>query len=206
MLPSRKKKEIHDRATRLGWAVQCPNGFCAGFSGGVYKQYTADASGAGFYSCLTTGSFATQQQAGIAAVGCANGQSIYYNREYVGNIYQIDSNGQYSFALGTAQGSATGTVDFSDIPDDTEFAGFYHTHGAFDIDYWSEEFSGFNGDIGVAFSPGNQGFPTYLGTPAGRIEMFNPALFGAFPNGCVLVGPPVVPGPGISRVPVPTCP
>jgi hypothetical protein len=76
----------------------------------------------------------------------------------------------------------------------------------FDINYFSEQFSGFNGDIGVAFSPGNQGFPTYLGTPAGRIETFNPALFGAFPNGCVLVGPPVVPGLGISRVPVPTCP
>lgn len=184
----------------------CPNNFCAGFKNGVYTQYTVDANANGFYSCLTTGLFATQQQAGIAAVGCANGQSIYYNREYVGNIYKIDSTGQYSFTLGTAQGPTSGTVDFSDIPDATEFAGFYHTHGAFDINYFGEQFSGFVGDIGVAFSHGNQFFPTYLGTPAGRVEMFNPAQFGDFPNGCVLVGPPVIPGPGVSTVPVPVCP
>jgi hypothetical protein len=148
----------------------------------------------------------TQQQAGIAAVGCANGPSIYYSREYVRNIYRKDSNGQYSFTLGTAQDPASGIVDFSDIPDATEFAGWYHTHGSFDINYLNEQFSGFGGDIGFANSVDNRGFPTYLGTPLGRIEMYDPAQAGPYPNGCVLVGPHVVPGPGISDAPVPRCP
>jgi RHS repeat-associated protein len=181
----------------------CPSNFCAGFSNGVYMQYTADANAAGFYYCLTTGSFATQQQAGVAAVSCTNGLSIYYNREYAGNIYQTD-NGQYSFTLGTAQGAANAQLNFADIPGDTDFAGFYHTHGAFDINYLSEQFS--DVDIGTANGPLNLGFPTYLGTPFGRVEMYVPAQAGQYPNGCVLAGPAVFPGPGISQVPVPGCP
>jgi hypothetical protein len=172
---------------------------------GVYMQYTADPNAAGFYSCLTTGSFSTQQQAGIAAVTCSNGLSIYYNREYVGNIYQ-ETNGEYSFTPGIQQGPDSGHVDFNGIPDDTDFSGFYHTHGAFDINYNNEQFSGVPGDINTANSVRNQGFPTYLGTPLGRIEMYVPAQAGQYPNGCVLVGPAVSPGLGISEVPVPGCP
>jgi RHS repeat-associated protein len=183
----------------------CPNNFCAGMANGVYMQYTADPNAAGFYSCLTTGSFSTQQQAGIAAVTCSNGLSIYYNREYVGNIYQ-ETNGEYSFTPGIQQGPDSGHVDFNGIPDDTDFSGFYHTHGAFDINYNNEQFSGVPGDINTANSVRNQGFPTYLGTPLGRIEMYVPAQAGQYPNGCVLVGPAVSPGLGISEVPVPGCP
>jgi hypothetical protein len=99
----------------------------------------------------------------------------------------------------------SGITDFSDIPDYTEYAGFYHTHGAFDLGHFNEQFSGFANDIGIAMSLENGFFPTYLGTPQGRIEMFNPAQIATFPNGCVLIGSAVSPGPGISQVFIPTC-
>jgi RHS repeat-associated protein len=189
-----------------GAALQCPNNICAGVNrDNLPIQFVAPLGTGGYYQCLNSGAFSTQQAAGTAAVDCADGPSVATNREYVGNIYQVDSNGNYSFTFGTPQGPASGTVDFSDIPDNTEYAGFYHTHGAFDANYFSEQFSGLDGDIGVAFSSGNQGFPTYLATPDGRVEMFDPAQFGVFPNGCVLFGTPVSPGPGISGVPVPAC-
>lgn len=51
----------------------------------------------------------------------------------------------------------------------------------------------------------NGGQVSFLGTPMGRIEMFNPATYGTYSNGCVLVGPSVPPGPNIPFG-VPQCP
>ena len=116
------------------------------------------------------------------------------------------ANGKYSFTLGAVGGTASAPFDPSAIPADTEYAGVYHTHGAFDVEYFNEQFSGPPNDITVALSPQNQGFPTHLGTPAGRIELFDPSRHATLPWGCVPVGSGVTPGPGISTVPVPVCP
>ena len=51
----------------------------------------------------------------------------------------------------------------------------------------------------------NQGQLMGLGTPEGRIEIFDPSQFNTLPFGCVLVGSAVAPGPGVSSVAVPTC-
>jgi len=182
----------------------CPNNFCHGSVNGVYEQFTADANGAGFYSCLAAGPFDTQQQAGIAAATCAAGPSIYYHREYYGNIYQVDSNGKYSFTT-PEQGYATSSwYDATDIPDDTEYAGYYHTHPAPPPGYTSEQPSPL--DLGIVYSKQNGLFPDYIGTVGGRILMLDPFQFPPMPNGCVLVGPKVPVGLGISTVAIPICP
>ena len=134
------------------------------------------------------------------------------NTEYSGNVYQIDSNGEYSFTLPGAGTPDSSTFDPTDIPDATEYAGSYHTHAAFDLKYDNEQFSeeGCNGgqpcDIGLALHF-NQGQPMFLGTPAGRVEVFYPDQFNMFPFGCVLVGSavPAAPGTGTSSFPVPVC-
>jgi hypothetical protein len=64
-----------------------------------------------------------------------------------------------------------------------------------------EHFTDFSGDIGIAISDENKGFPIYLGTPTGRIEMYDPSKAGQFPLGCVLVGSPIPAAPGYFAVP-----
>ena len=188
-----------------GAAVECPNDACQGTNRyGLPTQFVATLEGTYFEPQLP-GEWPTAGAAGEAAVGSQNGKSIALNKEIYGNMY-MSANGNFSFRLGTVEGTASATFDPTAIPDDTQYAGFYHTHGAFDLGYYSEQFSGLDGDVGVALSPGNQNWPTYLGTPLGRIEVFDPPQFGASPWGCVLVGTAVTPGPGISTVPVPTCP
>jgi hypothetical protein len=155
-------------------------------------EYTADANGRGFYSCLTTGLFATLQEAGIAAVNCINGQSIYYGMEYGGNIYYITQNGKYSFTAPVAGGPAS--VDIPDtVPNGTTMEGDYHTHGAYDPAYDNEVFS--TADVS---SNNAGGYPGFLGTPGGRIEVYRPTDILRFPWGCVLVGSPV---PGVPKCP-----
>ena len=134
------------------------------------------------------------------------------NTEYSGNIY-ADDEGNFSFTRGRTGNADSSPFKPTLVPDGTVYSGSYHTHGAFDVQYDSEQFSpiGCNGgqlcDIGIALSPDNQGQPMFLGTPAGRTEVFYPGQFADFPFGCVLIGPAVVadPGHGTSSVPVPTC-
>ncbi|PYU23414.1 MAG: hypothetical protein DMG32_16195 [Acidobacteria bacterium] len=193
-------------------AVQCPNNICRGVNwDNLPVQFTATTDGS-YYSCLLSGAWSSREAAGIAAVNCANGPSIATNTEYSGNVYQIDSNGEYSFTLPGAGTPDSSTFDPTDIPDATEYAGSYHTHAAFDLKYDNEQFSeeGCNGgqpcDIGLALHF-NQGQPMFLGTPAGRVEVFYPDQFNMFPFGCVLVGSavPAAPGTGTSSFPVPVC-
>jgi RHS repeat-associated protein len=188
---------------QTGAGAQCPSNICFGVNGdNLPVRYVATMEG-GYYSCAVNGEWASQQAAGQAAVNCANGRSIAMNRELGGVIYQIDSNGKYSFTISDPGSAKIVSVDFTDIPDSTEFAGYYHTHGAFDLCCFNEQFSG--GDFSIAVSFENNFFPTYLGTPAGRILMLDPAQVVTLPEGCVLVGSGVPVGPGISTVPIPVC-
>lgn len=178
----------------------CPVNLCSGFVNGVYIQYQADAISNGFYSCLTTGAFATQQQAGVAAATCAYGPTNYYSYEYGGIIYK-NANGTYSFTTpGTSEQQDQITLDPTDIPDGTTYAGFYHDHPG------SEDQAGAFSSTDQYIEGMNQinwGFPTYVGG-AGRISMYDP-FNPFFLNGCVLIGPPVPQIAKYPTTPVPAC-
>jgi RHS repeat-associated protein len=177
--------------------LPCPNNACTGASkNNLPVQYHATEVG-GYYSCVLTGTWGSQNEAGEAAVNCINGASIATNTEYGGNIYEM-ANGNYSFTQPV--GGTADSVEIPDtIPDATTFAGDYHTHGAYDPNYYNEIFS--PQDI---FGITQNGQPGYLGTPASRIEVFSPNQASQLPLGCVLVGSPVPAnqsGPGGTGVP-----
>ncbi len=182
-----------------GAAVQCPNNICEGVNqDGLPVRLAATEVGSG-YACLLSGSFNTQRSAGIAAANCAIGLSSAYGAEYCGNLYQADSDGSFSFTSTSGEVHAC-SYDPSDIPDQSEYAGFYHTH-SYGVPI-NEQFSGADLNIGGGLE--NLLFPTYLGTPEGRIIMFDPSLILHFPEGCVLQGSPVSAIPD-TRPAIPLC-
>lgn len=204
--------QVGQQILSSGAGVQCPNNICQGPNQyGLPVQYRATAV-AGYYVALIPGVWPTAKMAGQVAVGSTNGQSIATNTEVSGNVYEMQ-NGKYSWTSPGQGNSDSSKFDPTAIPDGTTYAGSYHDHAAFDLNYDSEQFSP-NGcnhgqlcDIGLAMSGFNQGQAMFLGTPAGRTEMFDPSQFGAMPFGCVLVGSAVsaAPGTGTSSVAVPTC-
>jgi RHS repeat-associated protein len=192
-----------------GFGLQCPNNYCYGSSDiGLPVQFIATGAGGG-YECIVSGEWGSAQAAGIAAVGCANNISIGTNTEYCGNLYQ-GQNDQYSFTL---PGPGTGGLcpfNPSAIPDDTDYSGYYHSHGAYDPGYLSEGFSltpssSGPGDLSLAGSSLNQGQPWFLGTPDGRILVFYPGQVNTFSDGCVLVGPSIPGAISPGGAPIPTC-
>jgi RHS repeat-associated protein len=191
-----------------GGVAACPQNVCTGINqDGLPVQFIATLIGSG-YGCQLSGAFSTQRSAGIAAVNCAIGVSSAYGVEYSGDIYSIDRNGMYSF---TAVQGISGLSDYdpTNIPDQTEYAGWYHTHNPTNISVFNEvneQFSGtdisFEGNLESVF------FPTYLGTPSGRILMLDLTIPGQG-QGCVLRGTAVSPMPPSSPLPgrpaIPVC-
>jgi RHS repeat-associated protein len=181
-------------------AAQCPGNICEGIDrDGLPVLFVATMIGGG-YICQLNGSFDTQQAAGTAAANCGNGLSSVYGTEYEGNIYSIDANGEYSFTTVPGQAHMS-PYDPSDIPDGTEYAGFWHTH-----QYYvpiNEQFS--DPDLQTVNRIENVLFPSYLGTPEGRILMYDPIQSLQFPNGCVLQGSPVSALPQGARPSIPAC-
>jgi hypothetical protein len=174
-------------------AVQCPSSGCSGFnSDGIWWEYGGVArSNVGFFSCVGTGSFSTENAAGAAAVNCINGQSIAENIEYGGNITYDPLTGKYSFTLPVS--GTPSSVDIpGNIPSGLEAAADYHTHADYDpaMGLGNEIFS--NAGAGTDI-PGNNasGLLGYLGTPGGRIEVYSPNNPAQLPGGCVLLGTPV---------------
>jgi len=170
-------------------------------------QYKATAV-SGYYAPLLTGVWPSALMAHQVAVASTDQRSIAINRELVGNVYKI-AEGKFSWTF-PAQGEAASAIpDPTAIPPGTTFAGIYHDHGAYDPNYDNERFSpmGCNGglpcDIGLGLFH-NQGQLLSLGTPEGRIEIFDPSQFAVLPNGCVLSGSAVPAGPGDYPA-VPTC-
>jgi RHS repeat-associated protein len=196
-------------------AVACPTTNCTKINrDGLLMRYEATEEGS-YYTCVYSGEWRSANSAGIAAVHCANEQSIATGRELSGNVYR-SPNGQYSFTRAVEGGTRDSSFDPSAIPNATIYQGNYHTHGtASDYNGRYEQFSpalcqGFFAlgtcDVENALSPANQGRPNYLGTPEGRVLILIPSLVESmYPVGCVLVGSPVPPGPYRSVNPVPVC-
>jgi RHS repeat-associated protein len=112
--------------------------------------------------------FESVQAAAIAALRAINARSIREDREYAGRICE-NGDGSYIYTKpikGTQEDSDPG-----DCPDGTTLAGSYHTHGRATSPGDYETFSG--GDI-TASNIDN--VPEYLGTPSGRIRVFDPAV------------------------------
>jgi hypothetical protein len=199
-------------AVQRGAAAQCPNNQCGGNNQyNLPVQFRATTAGS-YYSVLIPGTWSSATDAGEVAVGSTNGESIATNTEVSGNIYRL-KNGRYSWTLPSTGDAASSGFNPDAIPPGTTYAGNYHDHGAFDPNYLNEQFSlmGCNGgqlcDIGNALSGINRGQPSFLGTPSGRTELYDPANANALPFGCVLIGPAVVAGPeNGSIVDVPPCP
>ncbi len=185
---------------RIGAAVQCPNNVCLGVNRDNLPVQFVATMVASYYVCLQSGTWSSREAAGTAAINCANGASIATNTEYGGSIYQTSS-GRYSFTLPVPGTSDSVNIDYTAIPVGTTIAGDYHTHGAYDPQYYNEQFS--PTDI---HGNSSAGLPGFLGTPQDRIEIFYPGQAATYPYGCVLVGSAVPVGPGISTVPVPVCP
>ena len=126
-------------------------------------------------------------QAGQAAVNYINSQSIKEDTEYAGEVY-LDQNGIYSYTdprKGTTAGSE---VCPACIPDGTNFAGDYHTHGAFSNGaYDDEHFSPTDKNSTLGLMQQYVGFMGgFLGTPGGRTEFYN--------GTCHLISGPALPG------------
>jgi RHS repeat-associated protein len=134
------------------------------------------------------GIYYSQLLAGAAAAQFADPNSIADNVEESGDVY-MNADGTYSYTFPSVGDADSSTFDPSAIPLGTTYAGFYHTHGAFDIQYDSEQFSpqgcdrGQPCDIGLALSTLNNGQPMFLGTPQGRVEVFLPSAAPACPLG-----------------------
>jgi hypothetical protein len=130
------------------------------------------------------------QDAGVGAVSYFNPISISQNREYGGNIYE-DANGVYSYNLTNVGAVCSGPdVDCGFVPQPTDIPGdsstldaIWHTHAGNNWFGEGEIFS--TDDYNTADTIG---VPSFLGTPEGRITMYDPAdPFAPLP---ILGGPP----------------
>jgi RHS repeat-associated protein len=121
----------------------------------------------------------------IGAIQAFNARSRARNREYGGEICRDASGRIY------ATRARRGTVDgFRPLPCPTgeTKVGQWHTHGAYDPNYDSENFSGISGGmLGDVPWAERHGVPLFLGTPSGRIRVFIPDSS-------------IVQGPGLGRV------
>jgi hypothetical protein len=113
-------------------------------------------------------SFPSADAAALDAVRDINPKSIADNREYAGWIYKKWFGlGAYSYTApikGTEAGSDPGTCPVWDSKE-----GAYHTHGAFDPKYDSENFADKDKKISDLLR-----LPIWLGTPEGKIKKYVP--------------------------------
>jgi hypothetical protein len=139
-------------------------------------------------------SFATPNEAAIAAISEINPRSIRESQEFGGTIYQ--RNGRFSYTTPNAGGGSS-VVTASAIPPGAKDVGRYHTHGSTQ-NYTDEDFSdGPKGDIKLCR---DRGTPSWLGTPKGAIKKAIPTK-----RGFVIIDLVAAPGqrPNIRFVPNP---
>ncbi|WP_196381608.1 DUF4329 domain-containing protein, partial [Ralstonia solanacearum] len=120
--------------------------------------------------------YPTQEAAARQATNDVIVQSIYENQEYGGIIYR-DRNGNYSYTAPRSGGNAA--VDPggpSSCPAETTPSAYYHTHGAYDPNYDSENFS--QADINYANHYGVDG---YVGTPNSAFKEYNHIIRRVYP-------------------------
>ena len=98
----------------------------------------------------------------------ANPNSVRENREYGGWVHR-NADGTFSY-VPPVRGSIDGLDNIPDKgPSDVVW---YHTHGAADPHYDSENFSGADGDKGYSRQNNATG---YVATPSGAIKRYDPA-------------------------------
>jgi RHS repeat-associated protein len=122
--------------------------------------------------------FKTAQEAAIAALKRYNRRSIKINREFAGNICR-HSDQTYSYTPAVILGPRGGNASaLNPCAANTQDAGWYHTHGAWDSTLntpygdGNEVFSGFPGDRALSHRRRVQG---WLATPTRRIYRYDPA-------------------------------
>jgi hypothetical protein len=110
--------------------------------------------------------YATAEDAAVAAMQEANPRSHEMNRE-IGGWVQRNEDGTY-----TPRPPVTGTIDgLSNMPDrQSNDVAWWHTHGAYEPGYDSENFSEDDRDYSDANSA-----PGYVATPSGAMRVYDPA-------------------------------
>ena len=114
--------------------------------------------------------FKTQHEAVTEVSNKINPVSTVENIEYGGMIYK-NGDGTYSYTepvKGAIGGVNPGGPN--SVPPGTTASAYYHTHGAHDPEYDSENFSGADGDIGYADYYKIDG---YVATPSGRLKHYD---------------------------------
>jgi hypothetical protein len=140
-------------------------------------------------------SFATANEAAIAAISEINPRSIRGSQEFGGTIYQ-SSNKRFSYTRPNPGGMSSVRTD-STIPPGARDVGRYHTHGSTQ-NYTDEDFSDGPGeDLDKCH---DRGTPSWVGTPKGAIKKAIPTK-----HGFVIIDLLAAPGqrPNIRFVPRP---
>ncbi|MBI5442742.1 MAG: DUF4329 domain-containing protein [Deltaproteobacteria bacterium] len=157
-------------------AIGCPTvligdsggGSGSGGGGGDSGAGGATGTGAGTGAGTAPRSYATAEEAAIAAMQEANPRSVAENLEYGGWVHR-NPDGTYGYDPPT-QGQPAGLTNMpAKGPNDVVW---YHTHGATDPAYDSENFSGATGDKGYSRNNNATG---YVATPTGVIKRYDPA-------------------------------
>ncbi len=113
-------------------------------------------------------SYATAEEAAVAAMQQNNASSVSQNLE-MGSWIQQNDDGTYSARPATV-GQPKGISNMA-APEANDVA-WWHTHGADDPGYITEEFSGDEGDQGYSKATGK---PGHLATPTGTIKRYDPS-------------------------------
>jgi RHS repeat-associated protein len=111
--------------------------------------------------------YPTAQTAAVKTIQDVNPKSIKEDREYVSRAVQ-NADGSFGVVPPAPVGQAGGILP--PVPDGTANAAEIHTHGGPDPGFDNEHFSGTDRDTARG-----EGVPSYLGTPAGSIQKFDPA-------------------------------
>ncbi|WP_338129765.1 DUF4329 domain-containing protein [Chryseobacterium arthrosphaerae] len=108
-----------------------------------------------------------------------NGISINVNREYVTKFYsETDAGGNVNYAYVTpVQGGPAGANPSSvTLPTGKTEEGIAHSHGAYDVNYDNNNFSGIPGDKtgsdDIGYSE-RHNIPIYVATPNGSFQKYN---------------------------------
>jgi hypothetical protein len=118
----------------------------------------------------------TAEAAAIAALRAIIHRSIKDKKEFAGRICRRKSDGKFIYT-GAYPGTDISSNPFG-CPDDTEDAGYYHTHGGYKKKYDFTKQGGV--DTHEVFNEQDRsraagwGTPAWLGTPKGRILKFTP--------------------------------
>jgi RHS repeat-associated protein len=147
---------------------------------GGTPEWNPQANGFQYIGSRRQRTWATMDEAAIAALKRINRRSRRENAEYAGRI--CERNGRFGYTranrLPGAQAIDSSDPDASPCPTGWTTVASYHTHGAYSRDYYNERFS-FNYDIRDAH---RENMPAYVATPRRRMMVYDPAIGIAYPT------------------------